>query len=945
MRSDSIYKNILDNLGDTAVLVIRRDDHRILYYNETMKKAVPEIREGQICDEVCMVSGKKFPLSGMENRNSYSEISLDNPFGSAVEFHASAIEWGEGRIASYVVTIRPHGFAEEESHRIAESGIKEKIINITMDEAVTQVYDEVIYFNITRGKLIFRQGNGRVDLGRNENNVNFEDILLKVHPDDRDEFQRTFSPDNMMERFKKGKTTGYMECRRLGTDGRYHWYATTLKMAEGDKDDIIMLALIVNIEEKKQLEREKNDLLSCIMNLFGEFLMLDLNSGRYLVYKSDGQLKSMFQEKTFSQFNRLYGETLIHPHDRKRFFDSFTLDNIRKNMGSGKEQIVVEVRRKDSMGEYRYCELIGTFLKDGDGLPDKMMLTYRDTDELTRARIEEKHANQRFVRAVNDSYNEIYEGELYSDYLKQWKGDTAEQHLRFVPSITEQIDWAAGAVIHPEEREEFRRILQPENLKKEFESGKTEVTTRYRRMTAAGTYRWYSMHIQLLEMTTNCIRVMYYLRDVDDVKKEEERKQAELQNALAMAEKANEAKTDFLSRMSHDIRTPMNVIIGMSSIAKYILQGPAALKAENLLDAERPEGEEKPENKEKLLNCLEKIDMSAAFLLSLINDILDMSKIESGKMRVTIREMNLKEVIRSVVSLSEVQAEERSQNFSVEIAPEVGTYYLCDSLRLNQILMNLLSNALKYTPEEGTITFSVTAEAEKEDLQLIRFVISDTGAGMTAEFMERMFEPFEQEDSGGSRIFEGTGLGLSISRRLVELLSGTVSVESEPGKGTTFTVVIPMERADKAPGMEERRGKERKGSRSESDKRFRSARILLVEDNEINREIAEMLLEQKGITTECAVNGEEAVAIFENSAPGWYDAILMDIRMPVMNGIEATKKIRGLGHQDAAGVPIIAMTANAFNDEREEALKAGFNDYLTKPIDAGILYRCLENFL
>ena len=945
MRADSIYKNILDNLGDIAVLVIRRDDHRILYYNENMKKAVPEIREGQIYDEVWNVSCKNFLLDGIDNGKTYSTVSFDNSFGTTVDYHGTTAEWGEEGIVSYVITVRPHVFATEENHRFAESEIKEKIINITMDEAIKQVYDEVLYFNITRGKLIFRQGNGRLDLGENGEHANFADILAKVHPDDRDEFQKIFSPENMSERFKKGKTTGYMECRRLGTDGKYHWYATTLKMAEGDNDDQIMLALIVNIEEKKQLEREKNDLLSCIMNLFGEFLLVDLNTGGYLVYKSDGQLETMFQEKTFSQFNRLYGENLIHPHDRRRFFDSFTLDNIRKNMEGGKEQIVVEVRRKDSMGEYRYCELIGTFLKDGDGLPDKMMLTYRDTDELTRARIEEKHANQRFVRAVNDSYNEIYEGELYSDYLKQWKGDTAEQHLRFAPSITEQIDWAAGKVIHPGEREEFRRILQPENLKKEFESGKIEVTTRYRRMTAAGTYRWYSMHIQLLEMTTNCIRVMYYLRDVDDVKKEEERKQAELQNALAMAEKANEAKTDFLSRMSHDIRTPMNVIIGMSSIAKYILQGPAALKAEKLLDADRPEGEEKPKNKEKLLNCLEKIDMSATFLLSLINDILDMSKIESGKMGVTITEMNLKEVIRSVSVLSEVQAAERSQEFSVTIAPEVGTYYFCDSLRLNQILMNLLSNALKYTPEKGRITFSVTADAAKEDVQPIHFVIADTGAGMSVEFMERMFEPFEQEDSGGSRIFEGTGLGLSISRRLVELLSGTVSVESEPGKGTTFTVVIPMKRSDKAPEIEERRSKEQTGGRSEYENRFRSARILLVEDNEINREIAEMLLEQKGITTECAVNGQEAAAIFENSAPGWYDAILMDIRMPVMNGIEATKKIRNLEHQDAAGVPIIAMTANAFNDEREEALKAGINDYLTKPIDAGILYSCLEKFL
>lgn len=877
MRTDSIYKNILNNLGDIAVLVIRRDDHRILYYNEIMKKAVPEIREGQICDEVWTKSGKNAVLRGAENRNSSSEVNIDNPFGIDIELHVTETEWGESGMASYVITARPYAYAGKDKQKSAGSEIKEKIINAAMKEAVKQVYDEVIYFNATGDRLIFWQGNETLDPRRN-----------------------------------------------------------------GDK---------VNIEDKKRLEQEKNELLSCMMNLFGEFFLVDLNSGSYSVYKSDGQPDTMFKEKTYSQFNRLYGETLIHPHDRNRFFASFALDNIRKNLECGNNQIVAEVRRKDSMGEYRYCEIIGTFLKAGDSLPDKMVLTYRDTDELTRARIEEKHANQRFVRAVNDSYSEIYEGELYSDYLKQWKGDTSEQPFYFVPSITAQIDWAAEAVLHPEEREEFRRILHPDNLKKEFESGKTEVTTRYRRITAAGTYRWYSMHIQLLEMTTNCIRVMFYLRDIDEVKKEEERKQEELQNALAMAEKANEAKTDFLSRMSHDIRTPMNAILGMSSIAKYILQEPVGLKMEKPLNADLPQGEEKKGNKErekkeeKLLNCLEKIDMSATFLLSLINDILDMSKIESGKMKVTLREMNLKEVIHSAVVLSEVQAEERSQKFLVEIAPEVGTYYFCDSLRLNQILMNLLSNALKYTPEKGTITFSVTSGAEKDDVQLIRFVIADTGAGMSAEFMERMFEPFEQENSGGSRIFEGTGLGLSISKKLVELLSGAVSVESEPGKGTTFTVIIPMKRVDKATGTKGRRRNKRPDDRRGYENRLCGARILLVEDNEINREIAEMLLAQKGITAECAVNGEEAVAIFEKSVPGWYDAILMDIRMPVMDGIEATKKIRNLNHQNAAGVPIIAMTANAFNDEREEALKAGINDYLTKPIAPGILYGCLENFI
>jgi len=799
MGADSMFEILLNSLGDTAVYVVRKDDYRILYFNDIVGEMVPGIRKGDFCRELWTEYKEACIFSGIGSKKPYSAVGFDETFGATVMLTASEIEWGEKKTPAFAITVKPY----------AMSGTEE---------------------------------NGK----------------------------------------------------------------------------------------------EEKELLLCAMRLFGEVFLLDINTGRYLVYKSDGLPDTIFEEADFCDFNRLYGENLIHPHDRQVFYDSFALENIRNRARERQQMISAEVRRKDRSGEYRYCELIGIFYKDREGISEKMMLTYRDTDELAKARIRERQANRRFVRAVNESYDEIYEGELYTDYLRQWKGEKSTPYFRFSPSFSEQIKWAADTIVHPEEKEVFLSRLSPDRLKEDFENGKSEVTISYRRLTPSGSYRWHSLYVRLSEMTTDCIRVMLYLKDIDDVKKEEERKQRELQNALAMAEKANEAKTDFLSRMSHDIRTPMNVIVGMASVARFVLQSEVKGTANLQCD-------EKTGNYAKLLNCLEKIEMSSAFLLSLINDILDMSKIESGKMKIANREMNLKDTIRNIKVMIEAQAEERRQTFLVSVAPEVGEFYYCDSLRLNQILLNLLGNALKYTPEQGEIRLCVTAGKVEAVEQLIWFIISDTGIGMSEEVMARVVGPFEPQDFGGSRIFEGTGLGLSISRKLVELLNGTISAESEPGKGTVFTVKIPMKISDKKQKV--RKLGETQHRETDREDSLRNKRVLLVEDNEINREIAVMLLEQTGIRCETAVNGAEGVSSFEKTVPGWYDAILMDIRMPVLNGIESAKKIREMERRDAKTIPIIAMTANAFSEEREEALEAGINDYLTKPIDAEVMYACLRNYM
>ena len=515
-----------------------------------------------------------------------------------------------------------------------------------------------------------------------------------------------------------------------------------------------------------------------------------------------------------------------------------------------------------------------------------------------------------------------------------------------------------------------------------------------------------------------------------------------LQDAMMNARRANSAKSDFLSRMSHEIRTPLNAIIGMTTIAAASVHSP-----------------------EKVEDCLTKINYSSKHLLMLINDVLDMSKIESDKMSLQKEPFDLSQVVNSFVSTIYAQAKAKGVAFREVMSGFEGrTQYIGDALRLSQILLNLGSNAVKFTPPGGAVTLTVTRIASKHSTDTLRFVIRDTGIGMAPEALERIFRPFEQADASIARRYGGTGLGMSITQNLVTLMSGRIDIQSESGVGTVCTVDLPLLRDEEAGPLEDfaslglralvaddekdvcvetasllenikiqsewvTTGKEavdrvvgaqRQGNgfdfclvdwkipdmdgievtrrirasvgfdlpiimisaydSSEFEARAREAganaflpkplyrssvyaairaalgceqrfhmdagsgqavlkgkRLLLAEDNELNREIVVELLTMSGVTVECAVDGQEALNAFLNSEPGHFDAILMDVQMPVMNGYEATRRIRTSQRPDGAAIPIIATTANAFSDDISAALAAGMNAHVSKPIDIGQL--------
>ena len=395
------------------------------------------------------------------------------------------------------------------------------------------------------------------------------------------------------------------------------------------------------------------------------------------------------------------------------------------------------------------------------------------------------------------------------------------------------------------------------------------------------------------------------------------RKAAE--QARKEAEQANAAKQEFLSSMSHDIRTPMNAIIGMTSLA-----------LDNTDDPKR------------VRDYLGKIALSSKHLLGLINDVLDISKIESGKMTLNVEPVSLREAMDSIVNIIQPQVTAKNQQFKAVAQEILSENVRCDGVRLNQVLINLLGNAVKFTPEKGAVQLTVYQETLPEDASRVRthFLVSDTGIGMSKEYQKVIFESFSREDNTQVRKTEGSGLGMAITKCIVDAMGGTISVRSEQGRGSEFHVVLDLEKAAAPAASEAADG----AAERVNDVVLKGRRILLAEDNELNWEVARELLSILELELDWAENGEICVEKFRNSPAGHYDAIIMDVRMPVMDGYEATAAIRGLERADA-DIPIIAMTADAFSEDIQRCLERGMNDHLAKPIDIQAVTFKLKKYL
>ena len=417
----------------------------------------------------------------------------------------------------------------------------------------------------------------------------------------------------------------------------------------------------------------------------------------------------------------------------------------------------------------------------------------------------------------------------------------------------------------------------------------------------------------IVDNNNDIVLIASIIRDIT-VFLEHEKK---LEEARVAAEAANVAKSVFLSNMSHEIRTPMNAIIGMVNIG---------LNADNI---------------DRKNYCFERADGAAKHLLGIINDILDMSKIEADKLELSYGVFSVEKMLANITNMVNVRAEEKDLNLIVDLGHDVPTYIKCDEVRLSQVITNLLSNAIKFTPEKGTVVLSINKLDDSDNEVLLVIEVADTGIGISEEQQARLFSYFNQADASISQKYGGTGLGLAISKRIVELMGGVIWVESDSGSGSKFSFTLKTELLK---DHDDSKGEKARHSKTMPKHDYSGHTLLIAEDIEINREIMSALLEESGVAIEFAEDGKAAVSMF-CADPGKYDMILMDINMPEMDGYEATRKIRAFHSTKAKTIPIIAMTANVFKEDIENCILAGMNGHTGKPIDLDELFKELNHYL
>lgn len=515
---------------------------------------------------------------------------------------------------------------------------------------------------------------------------------------------------------------------------------------------------------------------------------------------------------------------------------------------------------------------------------------------------------RKLLEKVMGSYYGIFYIDLLADkmttYLIKGRHPEVEEHTN---SFTEAVKAYAKNCNSDEFRENILATASKDNIIKELKVNDKLVIEHINDVSYA-----YNIEAQFLKANDEGTAAILCLVDrTTQLQKDAETKRA-LEVAKEQAEAANRAKSEFLSRMSHDIRTPINGVIGMTEIAK-----------KHLFDTDR------------VSDCLNKIDSASHHLLLLVNDVLDMSRIERGKAEINLTPVNMNDFCNKCIGIIAAQIAERGINLIREFNTFNHPDVFADELHLRQVVINILGNAIKFTPNGGMIFFRVTEKSAAGGHVNYIIEIEDTGIGMKPEFMEHIWEEFSQEDGGTRTNYKGTGLGMPISKRLVEMMGGRISVRSELNKGTAFTVDISFEIDDAPVKIEE----------TVTTGSIQEARILLVEDNELNMEIAKELLETEGAEITCASDGAIALDVFSGSEVGYFDAILTDVMMPNMDGFELTRSIRKLDRRDAASIPIIAMTANAFEDDIRKAKEAGMNDHLSKPIQTDVMLKMVASYI
>ena len=751
-----------------------------------------------------------------------------------------------------------------------------------------------------------------------------------VHPDDYDRItasivQQIDTSEEQMD---------YAEYRITRRDGRIRWVDDYGHYCSTKTYGGIYVVFISDITEKRE-QREtdtatRDAVISALTNAYNTvWLISDVITEKSTLYHTDldevhsEAIRNALSHARYTETKTEYVATMVAKEDRERMQEEIGLPYILKQFESRNSFTVSFIRALESGPRHYQVDIIRVFMPGGR---TGVIMGFKDVDEDVRHRKAMQQALEDAQRATEEyrlaaaeriTYEKVAQA-LAGDYICIYIVDPDTE--RFVEySATEEynrlgveksgedffsLSWKnIERLIFPGDRERFLGTFFKEKVISILERDGS-FTMKYRLLDGETPF-WVSMKATLLQ-DEDGRHLIIGLNNIDAQMKRE------LEYRQQVAEAQTKARNDFLANMSHDIRTPMNAIVGYTNIARGHLDEP-----------------------ETVTNALEKIGSSSHYLLSLINDILDISKIESGKMQISRAPCDLRDIFRRIEDITALQARNKSLIITYQHDSVSHCRVNADELRIEQILVNIVSNAIKYTPEGKTVNLIAEEEPAEGNRYHYRFIVRDTGIGISEDYLPHLFESFTREERTTVNRIQGTGLGLAITAKVVEMMGGTISVKSTVGEGSEFMVDLELE------ALEEHRAEESESSVID----FSGSRVLLVEDNDVNAEIVCMILSQYGITVERAENGQAGLEQVQKHAGGYYDAVLMDIQMPVMNGYEATRAIRALEGTYCQALPIIAMSANAYDEDVKACLAAGMNAHIAKPFSPDALVKLLHEHI
>ena len=827
------------------------------------------------------------------------------------------------------------GFADKddeirrEIERQAEIDRNNEIIEILASE-----YSSVYYIDLTTDELTPYSMNEETEnqFGVLFKNMTYSDAFRTyvdtiVLSEDKKLMLTAGSIGNIMKELRSKKT--FLTTYRSENDGDPHYCEMKFVKVGNDEGAPKAVALgfadkdeeLRNRIEQETVRRRNTDIIEILASEYTSVYYIDLTTDELDPYTMNEETETEFGTVfrsgiKYSDAFKMYVDTLVYDEDKAMMLKAGSIYNILDELHDKKT--FTTTYRSDSEGAPRYCEM--KFVKVGeDDNPQAVALGFSVIDDVYRKELADKQREE-FINGLADDYEAVFHVDFDTNTIETVR--MSDAYLKRNPSLEQKMVYpayvdAVSANIVEEDKAAFIKALSHENVDREFK--KEDAFFHNYRIERDGHITYYQLKIIHTGIWKDDKNFLIGVHNMDELTRAQVKQEEILEEAREEAESANRAKSTFLFNMSHDIRTPMNAIIGFNNMA-----------LKNIDD------------KEKLQDCLNKVDISSQHLLSIINDVLDMARIESGKVTIEEERVIITEAATGLSAIVNQSVKDKNIKFNVDFSKVQHNCVYADKLRVNRVLINVANNAIKYTEDGGTITYQIIeTESHKEGYASYEFIVEDTGIGMSEEFLEHIYEAFTRESTSTITGIQGTGLGMAITKELVELMKGKIDIKSKLGEGTKVSIHFDFRIADE--NYVESKSVE------DMSALLKGKYVLLVEDNELNREIAKDILEDMEMVVDTAEDGifavDKIVNITKDKSLRRYDFVLMDIQMPKMDGYKATIEIRNIDDKYAKNVPIIAMTANAFAEDKQKALESGMNDHLAKPINIDDLVAKLVDHL